>query len=46
MEAKKKDKSKVKEYSEAEMGRPDLKLIILGDTAVGKSKYALPSPHS
>ena len=32
------DKKK-KEYDEKEMGSPDLKLIILGDSAVGKSKY-------
>ena len=28
----------MKEYSEKEMGKPDLKLIIIGDTASGKSK--------
>ena len=32
-------KAGVKEYSQAEMGDPDLKLIICGDTASGKSKY-------
>jgi hypothetical protein len=29
---------KVKEYDEKELGPPDLKMIILGDSAVGKSK--------
>jgi len=29
----------VKEYDPKEMGVADLKLIILGDSAVGKSKY-------
>lgn len=28
----------LKEYSRQEMGDPDLKLIIIGDTACGKSK--------
>jgi len=32
------DQGKIKEYDEKEMGRPDIKLIILGDSAVGKSK--------
>ena len=30
---------KLKEYDAAEMGDPDIKLIIIGDTASGKSKY-------
>ncbi len=28
----------MKEYSETEMGKPDLKIIIVGDTASGKTK--------
>jgi hypothetical protein len=32
-------KKVVKEYEHAEMGDPDIKLIIIGDTAAGKSKY-------
>jgi hypothetical protein len=35
--------NKKKEYDEKEMGMPDLKLIILGDSAVGKSKYPKPA---
>jgi len=33
--------NKVKEYDAKEMGVADIKLIILGDSAVGKSKYLL-----
>ena len=29
---------KVKEYDKKEMGDPDIKLILIGDTACGKSK--------
>lgn len=33
------DKQKqIKEYDENEFDRPDLKIILLGDSAVGKSK--------
>lgn len=32
------NKGKTKEYDEKEMGKPDVKLIIFGDSAVGKSK--------
>ena len=31
----------LKEYDKKEMGDPDLKVIIIGDTACGKSKYDL-----
>jgi len=31
-------KKVLKEYDKNEMGNPDLKLIIIGDTACGKSK--------
>jgi GTPase SAR1 family protein len=33
-----KSQKSVKEYDEKEMGIADLKIIILGDSAVGKSK--------
>lgn len=29
---------KHKEYDQNEMGKPDIKLILIGDTACGKSK--------
>lgn len=28
----------MKEYNQREMGKPDLKIIIVGDTACGKTK--------
>lgn len=34
-----KKKQKVKEYDKDEFERCDVKVIVLGDSAVGKSKY-------
>ena len=38
-EGKSKMKAGVKEYDESEFSQSDVKLILLGDSAVGKSKY-------
>ena len=36
---KEKSKDKIKEYDQKEFAQADIKLILLGDSAVGKSKY-------